>query len=335
MNDVMTAVIARDYGPPEQFALAELPIPHPGPGQLQVRVAAASLNPADLVLPGGDFRDTLELPFPHVPGNNFAGTVTEVGLGVTGYAVGDEVFGLALPRVLRPMADPARPSLGTGMLARYAVVEADTPLIAHRPSAVSTTQAAALATAGLTALALLAQAEVLPGERILVVGAGGGVGTTLLPPLAAAGAHVIATGTAEETALLRRLGATEVIDYRHADVPAVVRASHPDGVDAVLNLVLPSDRLTGLGSTLRAGGRLLTITFPPPGEDAAGRPDVTVTLVLDMAGRLATMRDVAEEAAAGRLRATVGRSYPFAEAVAACTDFARRHTTGKLVVTLD
>lgn len=79
----------------------------------------------------------------------------------------------------------------------------------------------------------------------------------------------------------------------------MVRASHPDGVDAVLNLVLPSDRLTGLGSTLRAGGRLLTITFPPPGEDAAGRPDVTVTLVLDMAGRLATMRDVAEEAAAG------------------------------------
>ncbi|MFD7655998.1 alcohol dehydrogenase catalytic domain-containing protein, partial [Actinosynnema sp. NPDC059797] len=199
----MKAVVATGYGPPEEYVVADVPVPRPGPGQLLVRVAAASVNPTDVRLPGGDFRDAVHLEFPHVPGNDFAGTVEEVGPGVTAFAVGDEVFGLAVPRALRALAGAARPSLSTGSLAEYAVFEADTPLLAHRPAGLSAEGAAALATAGLTARALMATAGVRPGETVLVVGATGGVGTAVVPLLAAAVARVVATSTAADADLLR------------------------------------------------------------------------------------------------------------------------------------
>lgn len=107
----MKAVVATGYGPPETYTVGEVPVPVPGPGQLQVRIAAASVNPADIVLPGGAFRDSTPLEFPHVPGNDFAGTVSRLGAGVTGYRVGDEIFGQSVPRALRAMAGTARPPL--------------------------------------------------------------------------------------------------------------------------------------------------------------------------------------------------------------------------------
>jgi NADPH:quinone reductase-like Zn-dependent oxidoreductase len=168
----MKAVVVADYGPPETYAIAELPVPRPGPGQLQVRVAAASVNPGDIRLPGSEFRASRPLTFPHVPGNDFAGTVTAVGSGVAGYGVGDEVFGFAAPRVLRDILG-SRPSVGTGSFAEYVVVEADTPLVAHRPAGLSVEDAGALPTVGFTALALIGTAAVEPGERVLVVGASG------------------------------------------------------------------------------------------------------------------------------------------------------------------
>ena len=312
----MKAVVATAYGPPERFAIADVPIPRPGPGQIQVRVAAASINPLDLRLPGGDFRGVTELTFPHILGNDFAGMVSEVGAGVTGYQVGDEVFGHAMPRALRAMVGAGRPSMTTGTLAEYAVFEADTPFIAHRPADLDVADAAALPTVGLTARAVLATAAPKPDDTILVVGASGGVGTTLLPLLA--GAAVIATGRPEDAELLRAKGATEVIGYDD---------DYPGGADLALNLVLPSDRLRRVGRALRPGGRLYTITFPTPQPEYLDRDDVRFELVLDMDGRLGGMREVAE------LTPTIGRRYRLDDGVRALTDFARRHTFGKLVVT--
>ena len=320
----MKAVVASHYGPPEDYTVADVPVPRPGPGQLQVRIAAASINPADIRVPGGEFRDAVPLEFPHVPGNDFAGTVSEVGAGVTAYQVGDEIFGLAVPRALRGMAGATRPSLSTGSLAEYAVFEADTPLLAHRPAGLDVETAAALPTTGLTARALMATADVRPGETVLVVGATGGVGTAVLPLLAAAGARVIATATDADADVLRGLGANELIGY--------AEAGYPSGVDVALNLTLPGDRLTGLARAVRPGGRLLTITFPVPDQAAIGRADVGLHFVLDLEGRLGGMREVGELAASGALPATIGRRYPLDAGVRACVDFARRHTTGKLVV---
>jgi NADPH:quinone reductase-like Zn-dependent oxidoreductase len=320
---IMKAVIAGDYGPPETYTVADIPAPRPGPGQIQVRIAAASINPADVQLPSGAFREAFPLQFPHVPGNDFAGTVSEIGPGVRGYQVGDEVFGQAVPRALRAMAGTARPSLSTGALAEYAVFEADTPFIAHRPPELDFEAAASLPTVGLTARALTATADIRPGETVLVIGATGGVGTALLPLLANA-AKVIATATPADSDLVRGLGATEVIGYDAVD--------YPTGVDAVFNLTLPGDRLAEAAAALRPGGRLITITYPVTQPEWLGRDDIGLHFVLDMDGRLGGMREVAEAAALGQLAATIGRRYRLDDGAQAIVDFARRHTTGKLVV---
>jgi NADPH:quinone reductase-like Zn-dependent oxidoreductase len=311
----MKAVVATHYGPPEDYTVADVPVPRPGPGQIQVRVTAASINPADVVVPSGAYRDVTPLKFPYVPGNDFAGTVSEVGAGVTAYRPGDEVFGFALTRALRAMAG-ARPSLGTGSLAEYAVFEADTPFIAHRPEGLDVADAAALPTVGLAARALMATADVQPGETVLVIGATGGVGTTVVPLLAAAKARVIATATTADADLLRGLGADEVIEY----------AAYPPDVDVAFNLTLPSDQLTAVATALRPGGRLLTITYPVPEPSWLGRDDVDLHFVLDMEGRFGGMREI------GELRPTIGRRYTLDEGPRACADFTRRHTTGKLVI---
>jgi NADPH:quinone reductase-like Zn-dependent oxidoreductase len=320
------AVVATGYGPPEQYTVADMPVPRPGPGQIQVKIAAASVNPADIVLPSGAFRDFAPLEFPHIPGNDFAGTVTEAGAGVTAYRAGEEIFGQSVPRALRAMAGATRPSLSTGTLAEYAVFEADTPLLTRRPPGLPAEQAAALATTGLTARALMTTAKVQPGEAVLVIGATGGVGTALLPLLAAAQAQVTATATDADAGLLRDLGAARVIGYAEAGYPA--------GADAAFNLALPGDQLAGLARAIRPGGRLLTITYPVPGQESTGRDDIALHFVLDMDGTLGGMREVGELAAHGDLRATIARRYTLDEGPQACTDFARRHTTGKLVVTM-
>jgi NADPH:quinone reductase-like Zn-dependent oxidoreductase len=319
----MKAVVANDYGPPETYTVTEIPAPEPGPGQIQVRIAAASVNPADLRIPSGEFREQFALPFPHVPGNDFAGTVSGVGPGVTAYAVGDEVFGFAVPRAIRAMAGSERPSLTTGALAEYAVFEADTPFIALRPQGLGVEEAAALPTVGLTVRAMLASADVEAGASALVVGATGGVGTALLPALAAV-AKVTATGRPEDADRLRELGAAEVIGYDAAE--------YPSGVDIAFNLTLPGDRLTDVAAALRQGGRLVTITFPVTQPEWLGRDDVDLRFVLDMDGKFGGMREVAEAAGRGELAAVIGRRYTLDQGPQAIADFARRHTFGKLVV---
>src|SRR3982751_2327492 len=184
-TDTMRALVATGYGEPEQLTIAELAVPRPGPGQMLVKIAASTINPTDLRVVTGGYRDLVDLEFPYTLGNEFAGTVVEAGPGVSRYGAGDEVFGLALPRQLRLAADPVRPSLSTGALAEFAVFEADTPALAHRPAALDPERAVALPIAGGTTLAIMDTAKIRPGETVLVIGATGAVGLTLIPALAA------------------------------------------------------------------------------------------------------------------------------------------------------
>jgi NADPH:quinone reductase len=321
------AVVATAYGEPEKLSIADLPVPRPGPGQILVKIAAASINPTDLRVVTGGFGDLFELDFPYTLGNDFAGTVVEAGEGVAEYAPGDEVFGQAMPRSLRAVTDPARPSLSTGAMAEYAVFETDTPMLAHRPANVPAEQAAALGIAGLTVLALLEVARVQPGETALVIGATGGVGTTLVPLLAAAGVKVVGTARNEvNAAVLRELGAEQVIGFDQAEYPA--------GVDVVFNLFLASDSLAAAGAAVRPGGRLISIVYPPPTTRDVGREDVDLHFVMDVAGKLGGMRAVAGSAAKGDLVALIGGRYPLGEGVQAVVDYARASPMGKIVITM-
>ncbi|MFB9507512.1 NADP-dependent oxidoreductase [Streptomyces aurantiacus] len=324
-TDTMRALVATGYGDPEQLTIAELAIPRPGPGQILVKIAASSINPTDLRVITGGYRDLVDLQFPYTLGNEFAGTVTEAGPDVTRFHVGDEIFGLALPRQLRSAADPVRPSLSTGALADYAVFEADTPALGHRPAALGAEQTASLLIAGGTTLAIMDTADISPGESVLVIGATGAVGLTLIPNLATAGAEITATARTTEAAdLLRSLGAHHTVGYD----------DYPTGVDVVLNLALFADGLPAAARSLRPGGRLISIVFPPPEPRQLERDDVKLAFVMHMGDETNGAWAVAEAATAGRLSTPIARRYSLDDGVEAAIDYARRHPLGKIVVTV-
>ncbi|TDV48818.1 NADP-dependent oxidoreductase [Actinophytocola oryzae] len=329
----MKAVVATRYGPPEVLSVEDVPVPRPGPGQIQVRVRAAAVNPADLRTLSGVVGELSPLTFPHVPGSDFAGTVSEVGPDVTRFVVGDEVFGVGLPRAAAAMATMVSSpvSLTTGAMAEYAVFEADTPALAPRPDGVGADHAATLPIPGLTALAVLRDGGFAAGQRVLVTGAAGGVGGAVVPLLAETGVHVIATALPEDDDYVRGLGATEVIDYRAADTVTETLRRHPGGVDAMVNLTLPGPALVGAARAIRSGGRLLNIAFPSPDAAAFDRADLTVRTVYSTA-QPGDLEHLAARAVAGTLPSTVSRRYTLDEGAQAYRDLVHTHVRGKPLV---
>jgi NADPH:quinone reductase-like Zn-dependent oxidoreductase len=182
------------FGPPGVLTVGEFPEPHAGPGQLRVRVQAAGVSPVDLGLRAGVTPASKQLILPHVPGVDAAGVVDELGTGVTGFAVGDEVFGAV---------DVSR--LG-GASAEFAVLS----FWAHKPSSMSWPAAGAAGTSVETATRALDLLDVRAGTTLLIDGASGGVGSVAVQLAIARGARVIGTGRQENHPFIAGLGATPV-----------------------------------------------------------------------------------------------------------------------------
>ncbi|WP_329092810.1 MULTISPECIES: NADP-dependent oxidoreductase [unclassified Streptosporangium] len=329
----MKALVARKYGTPDTFGIEELPIPDPGPGQLQVRIGAASLNPADLLMSEGTVRDLVPLDFPCVLGTDFAGTVTKLGPEVAGFAVGEEVFGFGAPPSFA--AGVGIPAVTSGAMAEYALFHAGA-YIARRPQGLSVEHAAALPSTGMTGLAVMAAGGFQPGETVLVIGAGGGIGSVVVPLLAGEKLEVIATTAPADEGYVRGLGAAGVIDYLATDVVEETLRRHPEGVDAVVNLALEGEAVVRAAKAIRPAGRLLSTTPGTPEPSAFAREDLTVTVVMGTtAARPDTFSTIAALAVAGTLPDPISRRYRLEDAVQAYRDLATAHTRGKLVVSMD
>ncbi|WP_024801726.1 NADP-dependent oxidoreductase [Nocardia sp. BMG51109] len=235
----MRAMVVPEFGgTPEP---ADMPTPQPGPGDIQIRIEAAGVNPLDRKLADGILKDSLPYDFPMIPGIDGAGTVSAVGPGTTTFSVGDRVVGKFLV-----------PPVGHGTFAEYVTAPEHDAI--HIPDPLTTIQAAALPTAGLTAQELFDAAGVAAGRTILINGAAGGVGSFLVQLAATAGAHVITTARPDDADRMIRLGATEVVDYTAAPVGDSVHATHPDGIDVLFDLVSPPPRLADLARLVRPGG---------------------------------------------------------------------------------
>jgi NADPH:quinone reductase-like Zn-dependent oxidoreductase len=300
---------------PENPAVAEVDTPRPEAGEVLVKVAASSVNGFDLSVAAGYLQGMMEHRFPLVLGKDFAGTVEALGEGVDGFAVGDQVFGVLM-----------KPVLGPGSLAEYVTVPAGYG-IAHVPAGLDLDAAGALGLAGTAAHDAIEAVELGKGETVLVSGATGGVGALAVQFAAARGAHVVATARpGAEADFVTGLTDADVavVDYT-ADLEAHVRATAPDGLDAVLHLAGDGTQLAGL---LRPGGRLAsTLGFGP---DAAEGLNVTVhALMADPNG--ATLDALAAQAAAGELRVPVTATYPLEQAPEAFDAF-RGGALGKLAV---
>ena len=207
-----------------QPTVADIPKPQAEPGDLLVRLRAASVNGIDLSIASGMLKGMMEYDFPVVLGKDFAGTVEEVGEGVTGFAVGDRVFGV--------VSNPS--PLSSRSFAEYLVVPAG-PNVTHIPDGVDFAATGVLGLAGAAAIQAVDAIAPISGETVLVSGATGGVGAYAIQLVAARGATVVATAkSGEDTDFVRSLGASHTVDYT-GDLAAQVRAIRTDGVDAVLH----------------------------------------------------------------------------------------------------
>jgi NADPH:quinone reductase-like Zn-dependent oxidoreductase len=235
--------------------LMDLPKPAPGPGEVLVRLAGAALNPFDRAISDGFLRH-LPHTFPLILGADGAGVVEEVGEGVETLEVGEAVYGIFLHESL---------GLGRGTLAEYIAVPVDA-VIGPAPSHVSLVEAAAAPTVGMTAIGLIEETEIATGQTVLVVGASGGVGTSVVQLAAARGARVIATARPDAGERLRSLGAAETVDYTQYPVAVQLPEIAPGGVDVLLDLVSDPEPFAANLETVRDRGRAVSIRYAAQAE---------------------------------------------------------------------
>ena len=250
----MKAFVVDKYGKHGTLTAADLPIPTLGDRDVLVRIAASGVNPLDEKIMAGEFKLLLPYKPPFVLGNDLAGVVDRVGPAVRAFAPGDEVFA-------RP--DTAR----IGSFAEYLAVSEDD--LAPKPATLTMVEAASLPLVALTAWqALVAKADVQPGQKVLIHAGSGGVGTIAIQLAKHLGAHVATTTSTANVEWVRALGADEVIDYRSEDFAAKLQ-----GFDVVLD-PLGGDNLVKSLTVLRPGGLAIGLGGPPDPAFAAqlGKP---------------------------------------------------------------
>lgn len=309
----MRAVIFDSAGGPEVLRVRDVPRPVPLATEVVVRVRAIGTNPVEAYIRSGAF--PLVQP-PAILGWDIAGIVDEVTPGVSRFVAGDEVLGMPLfPRV-------------AGAYAEY--VAAPSRQLVRKPAGLDFVQAAALPLAGLTAWqALVDTANVQPGQRVLVHGAGGGVGHLAVQIAKARGAHVVATASPGKHDFVRGLGADEVIDYTAGDF-----ARATGDLDVVFELI-GKDYAPRSIPVLRPGGLLVTAVERTNAAlaaqvAAAGRRFAGIAVEPDAAG-LQHLLDLVER---GQLRVHVSHAIPLAEAAHAHALYGQGGVTGKIVLTV-
>ena len=222
----MKAMILESYGPDAKFVVADPKTPEAGDGEVLVKVAATSVNTVDTMIRQlGQEQLPLSPDLPAILGMDFAGTIEAIGSGVTGFEVGDEVYGCAGGLMALQ-----------GALAEY--IPADARLIAHKPKSLSMKQAAALPLVGITAYEGLTRAGLASGQKVLVQGGAGGVGHVAVQLAKHFGADVYATGSGgSQTPIIEGYGATAIDFMNEAVSDYVEKYTDGHGFDLVFDSV--------------------------------------------------------------------------------------------------
>lgn len=251
----MKAAFITETGPADTLQIGELPDPTPDPGQVVIRVYASAINPIDTYIRNGTI--AMELPQPFVPGCDAAGVVESVGPGVKRLSIGDRVW-----------------CTNQGLLGRQGtlseLIAVDEHWTFKLPEPVPYEDAAACALVGVTAhLGLFREAQLEPGETVLIIGGSGGVGSMVVQMAAATGARVITTAGSEAKAqVCRDLGAEEVILYKDESIADRTKAFAPDGVNVLWetrrepDFDMAIDLMAGRGRMVLMAGRDAKPAFP-------------------------------------------------------------------------
>jgi NADPH:quinone reductase-like Zn-dependent oxidoreductase len=303
------------FGEPDVLRINEVDRPAPGKGEVLVLVEASSVNGHDVIVRAGGLKMVSGRKFPIGTGLDFAGVVVATGPGAEGYRAGDRVWGTVHPRQRHV----------TGAAAEYVTVPADR--IAPAPAGISPSDAASLVVAGATALiALRDSTHLASGERVLVRGAAGGVGTAAVQLAHAMGGHVTALARDRHAAALGDLGADRVLGYdatpeQTGSFDVIVDAAGSD-LECYRRRLTRNGRMVtvGLSATALAAIGLSTIHGSRRIRTFSANPDT------------ALLRDLAAQAASGALRPVVNGVFPLADIAAAHQAFSRGGVLGKHVI---
>lgn len=300
----MQALQFSEVGGPEVLRVVDVPVPQPAAGQIRISVRAAGVNPSDWMKTRAGVWAGAPIPLPSGVGVEASGIVDAVGEGVTDVAIGDAVMGF-----------------GVATVAEYAVLVAWTT----KPAALPFTEAAGFPVAVETATRVLDQVGVQPGQTLLVHGAAGGVGSTVVQIARARGITVVGTASAGKHHYLRTLGALPTT-YGEGMVQRV-RALAPAGVHAAVE-VAGSGAARDLIAITGNATAVLSITdgtAPQLGAKVSFAPQANPARALAEAARLFEGR---------QFRVTVAQEFPLAHAADAFRMSEDRHVTGKLVITI-
>jgi len=286
----MKAVVLHEYGGPDKLAYEDVPDPKAGEGEVLVRVAATSVNPIDYKLRSGSFKAFMPLEFPAILGNDFSGIVREVGKGVSGFAPGDKVMGVA------DKSD-----------AEMVVAKANALMLV--PEGLDLVKAAALPVVTMTGEQLISKGTgIQSGQTVLITGATGNVGRAAVRTAKKAGAVVIAGVRKAKAETAATLGVDEVLALD--DASAVEKLGF---IDAVADTVGGKTAETLIGK-VKQGGVFASVVGPP--ANAKLHPTVKVVEVV-MHPDMTALRGLAEDVVAGKLVIPIDRMVPLAEAGAA------------------
>jgi NADPH:quinone reductase-like Zn-dependent oxidoreductase len=308
------AVVQTGTGGPEVLKLESVPVPVPGSEQVLIRIYAASVNPADW--------GQLEHAAPvdgtvrRVPGLDVSGVIAAVGPGVTDRSVGMAVFG---------MVDHAATGLNGGY-EQYALANAHSTAL--KPDNLSFAQAAGLGVAGVTALRALDNGGAQAGQRVLITGVAGGVGSTAAQIAVARGAIVLGTASPRHEAFVRGLGIAKFIDYTQGDVAGQAGRS-----DVVIDTVGGSEAIDAF-HTLQPGGRFVSVARAgiTAEQCAAAQVQCFGSPGPAAAAPVAALLQVAQLAGAGKITVHVDQTYPLASAAEALQYVHQGHTEGKVIL---
>jgi NADPH:quinone reductase-like Zn-dependent oxidoreductase len=282
------------------------------PGQLLVEVKAASVNPIDWKICEGFVKQRFELPFPITLGKDFSGTVLAVGSGVSGYKAGDEVYGESMIF-----------NHGSGSFAEF--INVDPKGIAHKPKNLSHIEAAALPLAGISAWqALVDFLHLKQGQKVLIHGGAGGIGSLAIQLAKYLGAHVATTASTENIKYVQSLGADEVIDYKNQKFETILK-----DYDAVFDTI-GGETYAKSYQVLKKGGAIVSMLEAPREELMKQFGVKAFYEFTDINSE--SLKKLTEMVDQNRLNIQIDKTFPLDEARQALIHLRTGHPRGKVVI---
>ncbi|HEX3006372.1 MAG TPA: NADP-dependent oxidoreductase [Bacteroidales bacterium] len=313
----MKAVLIKEFGDRSKLEVAEVQKPEPEEGEVLVRIKAAGVNPVDYRIREGQYHGRMPYEFPIILGWDVAGVVEKNGHGASRFDPGEEVFAYARRKMIK-----------NGTYAEYICLPES--FLAYKPKSLSFEEAAAVPLASLTAYqSLLVKGKLMKDERVLIVGATGGVGSFAVQIAKAVGASVVAMASKKNISYAISLGASDFVDYSSDNLNEEIAQRFPDKFDLVFDCV-GNEALERAYNFVKPAGRLVSIRGQVNQEEAEKHKLIFHYHFVEP--NVKHLNQVSQWIGEGKVKVHVEHKFPLEEAAKAQEMIETGHTKGKIVL---